>query len=60
MDMTMSSIRLNRVEVVTSVQRRRRWPDSKSLILSNRLMNQEVLFLWQRENMDSRVRQLMT
>jgi transposase len=34
MDMTMSSIRPNRVEVVTSVQRRRRWtPEQKLEIL---------------------------
>jgi transposase len=31
MDMTMSSIRHNRVEVVTSVQRRRRWTPEKKL-----------------------------
>ena len=31
MDMTMSSIRPNRVEVVTSVQRRRRWTPEQKL-----------------------------
>ena len=31
MDMTMSSARLNRVEVVTSVQRRRRWTPEEKL-----------------------------
>ena len=31
MDMTMSSIRPNRVEVVTSVQRRRRWTPEQNL-----------------------------
>ena len=31
MDMTMSSIRSNRVEVVTSVQRRRRWTPEQKL-----------------------------
>ena len=31
MDMTMSSIRLNRVEVVTSVQCRRRWTPEQKL-----------------------------
>jgi transposase len=31
MDMTMSSIRLNQVEVVASVQRRRRWTPEQKL-----------------------------
>ena len=31
MDMTMSSIRPNRVEVVTSLQRRRRWTPEQKL-----------------------------
>jgi transposase len=31
MDMTMSSIRPNRVEVVTSIQRRRRWTHEQKL-----------------------------
>jgi transposase len=47
MDMTMSSIRPNRVEVVTSVQRRRRWtPEQKPEIVKQTLMNQAALFLW--------------
>jgi transposase len=31
MDMTMSSIRPNRVKVVTSIQRRRRWSPKQKL-----------------------------
>jgi hypothetical protein len=37
MDMTMSSIRPNRVEVVTSVQRRRRWTPEQKFAASSSL-----------------------
>jgi transposase len=45
MDMTMSSIRPNRVEVVTSVQRRRRWtPEQKLEIVKQ--TNELVIFIF--------------
>jgi len=47
MYMTMSSIRPNRVEVVTSVQRRRRWTQEQKLVKSlNKLMKLVVPCCW--------------
>jgi transposase len=63
MDMTMSSIRPNRVEVVTSVQRRRRWTleqklelvkqtnesgSSVSLVARLHVLNATQLFQWRK------------
>ena len=52
MDMTMSSIRPNRVEVVTSVQRRRRWTPQQTPQLikkANELGNATSLVACQNE-----------
>jgi transposase len=67
MDMTMSSIRPNRVEVVTSVQRRRHWtPEQKlelikqtnapgcsvSLVARQHGLTAAQLFQWRKANLD--------
>jgi transposase-like protein len=43
MDMTMSSLRPSRVEVVTSSQQRRRWTPEQKLEIVKQTMNQGVL-----------------
>jgi hypothetical protein len=52
MEMTMSSLRPTRLEVVTSVQRRRRWTPEQQLEIVNKPMYQEALYHWYPANMD--------